>query len=410
MDWSQPWFLTAVIGLLGVYALNLAAAILDLRQFTRGIPAELAHRIDASTFARARDYAVASARQEVVSDTISLIVLFIFWWSGGFGWLDATVASWGVSPVVHGTAFVALFLGAQSILSLPFDVWHTFGLEARFGFNRTTWKTFAADRVKGALLGCLIGLPVLALIIGFFLSFQLAALWSWIALSLFSITMTWLSPRWIMPMFLKFEPLGEGSLRTAILELAGKLEFPVGEVSVVDGSRRSTKANAFFAGFGATRRIALFDTLVQDHDEPGILGILAHEIGHGKLRHVPKMLAVSLLESGLTLTLLAWVLGSDGAFQAFGLSQTSVGCGIVIFSILFKPFSLLLGVLSLAMSRKHEFEADAYAARVTGNPSALREALAKLSTGHLSHPRPHRLGVWLHHSHPPLIERLRALN
>ena len=410
MDWTQPWFLIAVVGVLGVYLLNLTATLLDLRQFALGIPDELRDRLDEPTFRRTRDYAAASAHQDVVSDTVSLMALLVFWWMGGFGWLDETVRSWTSSPLLHGTGVIAFFLALQSLLSLPFDIWHTFGLEARFGFNRTTWQTFVADRLKSLCLGCLVGLPLLALIVGFFLAFQYAALWSWLALAAFSITMSWLSPRLIMPLFLKFQPLEEGTLRTAILDLAKRLDFPVGDVSIVDGSRRSTKANAFFAGFGATRRIALFDTLLKDHDQPGILGILAHEIGHGKLRHVPKHLAVSLLESGLTLALLAWVLRSESAFHAFGLGEPSVGIGILVFSILFKPLSLILGIASMAMSRKHEFEEDAYAARATGDPAALRHALSRLATGHLAHPRPHPLGIWLHHSHPPVVERLRALS
>lgn len=409
MDWTQPWFLIAVAGVLGVYVIELVATMLDLKQFSKGIPEALKDRLDEATFRKARDYSVASAQQDLVSSTFSLIVLLAFWWSGGFGWLSEVSRTWFESDLLRGVAVIFVLMTAQSILSLPFDIWHTFGVEAKFGFNRTTWKTFVSDRLKGAFLGALIGLPLLSLILWFFMELELAALWSWLALAGFSILMTWLSPRLIMPLFLKFEPMEEGTLRTAIFDLAKKLNFPVGDVSVVDGSRRSSKANAFFAGFGATRRIALFDTLIEEQDEPGILGILAHEIGHGKKRHVPIHLGISLIESGLMLTALAWVLKSPEIFAAFGISEPSVGLGLIAFSILFKPLSLVLGVAALAVSRKHEFEADAFAADATGDPTALRNALGKLSTGHLSHPRPHPFGVWLHDSHPPLVERLKAL-
>lgn len=409
MEWTEPWFVIAVCGVIGVYLVELIATFLDLKQFAKGIPEALKDRLDRPTFERTRDYAAASAQQDVVSSTFSLIVLLSFWWGGGFGWLDSLSKEWIDSELLQGVAAIAAVLAAQSILSLPFDIWHTFGVEARFGFNRTTWKTFLSDRIKGALLGAALGLPLLALILWFFMNFELAALWSWLALAAFSITMTWLSPRLIMPLFLKFEPMEDSDLKTAILDLARKLNFPVGDVSIVDGSRRSTKANAFFAGFGATRRIALFDTLIEEHDQPGILGILAHEIGHGKKRHVPMHLVLSLIESGLMLSALAWVLRSPAILAAFGLDQPSAGLGLIVFSILYKPLSTLLGVLSLAVSRKHEFEADAFAAEATGDAGALRNALGKLSTGHLSHPRPHPLGVWLHHSHPPLVERLEAL-
>lgn len=409
MEWSQPWFVAAVVGLIAVFGLNLAATLLDLRRFRSGIPPLLRGHLTHQSFDRAHEYAIASAQRDVVADTSQLVALLLFWWFGGFGWLDGLVREWTSSTLLHSVLLIALFGAASSLLNLPFEIWETFGVEARFGFNRTTWRTFASDRLKGAGLAILVGLPVLALIVWFFLRFELAALWSWLFVVGFGALMNWLSPRLIMPLFLKFEPLEDGPLRSAIMAMAERLQFPVKEVSVVDGSRRSTKANAFFAGFGSTRRIALFDTLVKDHEPDGVLAVLAHEIGHGRLGHIPKLVALSAAESGLMFFTLAWVLASEDVFAAFGLSLPSVGAGMLIFSILFKPLSTLLGLGSMWLSRKHEFEADAFASKATGGPTALSDSLTKLSTDHLAHPRPHPLSIWLHHSHPPLVDRLRAL-
>ncbi|MBL9132715.1 MAG: M48 family metallopeptidase, partial [Verrucomicrobiaceae bacterium] len=294
------------------------------------------------------------------------------------------------------------------LLGLPFEAWDTFGVEAEFGFNRTTPGTFIMDRVKGMLLMALLGIPLLALILWFFQTQELAALWAWLCVSGFSLLMAWLSPRFLMPIFMKFTPLGQGGLRTAILALAERLKFPVADVSVVDGSRRSSKANAFFAGFGKTKRIALFDTLIEKHTEDELLAVLAHEIGHCKRRHVPVQIAIGLAETGLMFGLLHLALKSPAFFEAFGVSGQPLGLGLMFFTLLYQPLGLLLGMVSSAMSRKHEFEADAFAAEAC-TAAPLMTALKKLSTENLAHPQPHPLTIALHYSHPPLGERLAAL-
>jgi STE24 endopeptidase len=258
-------------------------------------------------------------------------------------------------------------------------------------------------------LMALLGLPVATLVVWLFETQPWAPLYVWGFLVAFSALMTWLSPRWFLPMFLSFRPLETGPLREAIFELAKRLDFPVHEVSIVDGSRRSTKANAFFAGFGSTRRIALYDTLLETHDTEEILAILAHEIGHNKRRHVPTSLALNWLELAITAALLAWLLHTPAFFAAFGVTGTPTGMGLVLFGILYQPISLLTGLIGLAISRKHEFEADAFAAHAVGSPEPLMRGLRKLARDQLTHPSPHALSVALHHSHPPLAERLAAL-
>jgi STE24 endopeptidase len=320
-------------------------------------------------------------------------------WTTSFGW----------HPVATGTFTVALTTFASALISLPFTLWSTFKIEAAFGFNRTTVGTFILDQLKATLLLALLGLPLLALIIWLFESLSWAAAAAWLTVALFSLLMTWVSPRFIMPLFLRFDPLPDGPLREAILKLSQKLEFPVADVSVVDGSRRSSKANAFFAGFGKSKRIALYDTLIESHTQDELLAVLAHEIGHSKRGHVTRHLLVALSESALLFAGLHFALQSPGFFAAFGITGTPVGLGLAVFTILYKPYSLLLSLPGLKLSRVHEFEADAFARAAMGSATPLETALRKLSSDHLAHPAPHPLAVSLHYTHPPLLQRLTAL-
>jgi STE24 endopeptidase len=409
MSLSNPWFIAALIGVIGVFHLEFIATLLNLARLGRPIPDSLAEVFSDETRAKLVDYIRDSKRVSFTRDVTMLGLLIVFWWSGGFGWLQTWAEAQGRGPVFTGVLVIALILLVQTWLSLPFEAWDTFGVEARYDFNKTTVGTFISDHFKSLAIMAIIGLPVAAVIVWFFQTQALAALYAWLFIAAFTILMTWLAPRVIMPLFLKFQPMEDGQLRDAIFDLAKKLDFPVKEVSVVDGSRRSTKGNAFFAGFGKTRRIALYDTLLKSHTTEEIVAILAHEIGHNKLRHVPVMLALSLAEMGLMLALIGWALKSPQFFAAFGVQGTPVGMGLVLFGMIYKPLGVLTGLLGLAMSRKHEFEADAYAAQAVGTSKPLVEGLKRLSRDHLAHPQPHPLSVWLHYSHPPLIERLSAL-
>ncbi|HYF34843.1 MAG TPA: M48 family metallopeptidase, partial [Prosthecobacter sp.] len=398
---------------LGVFHLELFATFLNLARLGKTIPAVIADLYPDDVLERTRDYISETTRHHLLQSSVSLALLMGFWWSGGFGWLQRIADSLGGTPLLSSLVAIALVALAQFLISLPFDIHSTFKIEAKHGFNRTTPATFIGDQFKSLLLLALLGLPLAAVIIWFFQTQSLAALYAWLVVAAFSILMTWLSPRLIMPLFLKFQPLPDGELRQSILALAEKLRFPVAEVSVVDGSRRSTKANAFFAGFGKTRRIALFDTLIEKHTPDEILAVLAHEIGHNKRRHVPIHLTVALAEMGLLFALLHVALKSPAFYHAFGVSTAAgtlpIGLGLILFGILYQPVSLLTSLLSHALSRKHEFEADAFAAQSLGTPTPLATGLKRLTTDHLAHPNPHPLTIALHYSHPPLAERLQAL-
>ena len=270
------------------------------------------------------------------------------------------------------------------------------------------------DRVKGILLGAVIGLPLGAAVLWIFGNVPNAWLWAWIVVTAFQLILTYLAPSLIMPLFNKFTPMPEGELKQQIEALGVKCGFPLTGVFIMDGSKRSTKANAFFTGLGKQKKIALFDTLVEKSSQAELLGVLAHEIGHFRCGHIKQRLAVGVLQSAVIFFLLGLATDPDGKFarllfDAFGVKQISPQVGLVLFSILLEPVSKLLGVLANAWSRRHEFEADAYAAKVTGDGAALGEALKKMTADHLSHPSPAPLRVWLDYSHPPLVRRLEAL-
>ena len=410
MTFSNPWFLAAVLGVLGVFHLELIVTLLNLVRLGRPLSPALAEVFPEKTREKLQEYITDGKKVDFSKDAAFLVALILFWWGGGFGWLQSWATSFQFGPVETGVMVIALVLLVQTLIGLPFEIWDTFGVEARHGFNRTTPRTFIQDQLKGLLLMAVIGLPVAWVIVWFFQTQTQAALYAWMFMASFSILMTFLAPRVFMPLFHDFKPLEAGELRDAILALSEKLDFPVKEVSVVDGSKRSSKANAFFAGFGKTRRIALYDTLIGSHSTEEIVAVLAHEIGHNKRRHVPVGMAVGLAEMGLMLFLLSWVLKSPGFFSAFGVAGTPVGMGLVLFGILYQPLGILTGLLGLALSRKNEFEADAFAAVAVGSSVPLKEGLKRLSRDHLAHPQPHPLAVFLHYSHPPLVERLAALD
>jgi STE24 endopeptidase len=294
-------------------------------------------------------------------------------------------------------------------MNLPFDVYDTFVIEERFGFNKTTPVTFAMDRVKELLLAAILGLPLLALLLWLFAHLPLAALYGWLVVNAFTLLLSFIGPRLIMPLFFKIEPLQDASLKAEIVALSQRLAFPVAEVSMVDGSRRSTKANAFFTGFGKTKRIALYDTLLQNHSRQEILAVLAHEIGHNKCHHVPKQLALSVATSGVIFALLHFALHDPRLCAAFGVTHPDIAWGMVFFTILLAPLGTVLGLFSGWLSRKFEFEADAFAKSAMQSSKPLSEALTRLTKDHLGNPTPHPFYVALHYSHPPVLQRLEAL-
>ena len=412
-DWN---FMTVVIviSVFALWKLELLATLLNLRSFPATVPAPLSDLLTPEKLESARDYLRVNARFGIVQATAALTVLLMFWSLGGFGWLDGLARAWAPTELLAGLVFMSLLLLGQSLIDLPFSVYDTFVIEQNFGFNRATPLTFIMDRVKGLLLAAVLGLPLLAAILWIFGNVGHAWLWAWAVVTAFQLILTYVAPTWIMPLFNKFTPMPDGPLKQAIEALGVRCGFPLTGVFVMDGSKRSTKANAFFTGLGKQKKIALFDTLIEKSSQAELLGVLAHEIGHFRCGHIRQRLAMGILQTAAIFYLLGLAIDPQGAFarqlfDAFGVAKISPHVGLVLFSLLLQPLSKLLGVLANAWSRKHEFEADAYAAKVTGDGAALGVALKKLSADHLSHPAPAALRVWLDYSHPPLLQRLGAL-
>jgi len=409
MSLDNPYFIIILIAVAVLFKLDIFANILNLSALKPDVPDAFKDVYDDDNYKKARDYTCETTRFGILEGSISLAFFLIFWLLGGFGWLDGLVRSWNFGEITTGLVAIGLLFVGSSLLSLPFEIYNTFIIEEKYGFNKTTPATFLADHLKGLALGLLIGAPVIALVLYFFTRSEMAWLYAWVAISSISLVMAYLAPRYLLPIFNKFTPLEDGELKTAIHEMSESCGFPLQEVSVMDGSKRSSKSNAFFTGFGKTKKIALFDTLVENHSVKELVAVLAHEIGHFKKKHIVQQMVFGVLNTGALFFLLSIFLKSDRLFAAFGVHEPSVAFGFIFFGILFKPINKVLSVIMAVWSRKNEYEADAYAAGVTGEPESLITALKKLSADNLSNLTPHPFYVFLSYSHPPVIERIRAL-
>ncbi|MCY4073918.1 MAG: M48 family metallopeptidase [Acidobacteria bacterium] len=404
------FFIVILAAVVGQALLAVASGLLNARAFSPTVPAEFAGVFDVERYARAQRYAVTRARFRAVRTAVDLAVLLAFWFAGGFAWLDEAVRSLGYGPVVTGLLYIGGLGLASAVLALPFRVYSTFVIEARFDFNRTTPATFAADLVKGLVLAALLGGPLLAVVLAFFAwAGPLAWLWCWIAATAALLVVQFVAPTWILPLFNTFTPVESGDLRDAVVRCARDARFPLRGIFVVDGSRRSSKANAFFTGFGRNKRIGLYDTLVADYSVPELVAVVAHEIGHYRRGHIWRGLALSVGYLGATLWILSFFLEREALFAAFGVSEPSVYAGLVFFSLLFAPIDLALSLFVNRVSRQHEFEADRFAAETTGGSEPLIAALKKLSADTLTNLTPHPLVVALEYSHPPVLQRIDAL-
>ena len=392
------------------YCLNLWADVLNLKALRPELPDDMADVYDADAYRTSQEYTRVQTRFGWVSSTCMLAVMLVFWFAGGFQVVDDFVRQWHLGPVGSGLVYIGLLGAGQAVLGFPFALYATFVIEARFEFNQTTVWTFLTDRLKGLGLALVLGGPLLAGVLAFFTyAGPHAWLYCWVATTVFALGLQFIAPTWIMPLFNTFTPLEPGPLREAIFAYAASVKFPVEDIVVMDGSRRSRKSNAFFTGFGKRKRIALFDTLVQAHTVPELVAVLAHEVGHYKKGHIIRGLVVSIAHMGVMWFLLAVFLEHPGLFAAFYVDEPSVYAGLVFFGLLYTPVQFLLSLGMQIISRKHEYEADAYAVGSVDEPVALHDALKKLAVHNLSNLTPHPLYVFLHYSHPPLVQRLQAI-
>jgi STE24 endopeptidase len=404
-------FLIAILAALFIeFSLTITSELLNLKVLKGELPPELEGIYKPDEYRNSQAYTRVNTRFDLITGTFRLAVLLAFWFAGGFDLLDQVVRSWGFGPIVNGLLYTGILLFGYSLLMLPFAIYSTFVIEEKFGFNRTTVRTFILDHLKGMALSVLLGAPLLAGILSLFeYAGSFAWLYCWAVIILYSLIVQFVAPTWIMPLFNKFTPMEQGELREAIMNYAGSVEFPVKNVFVMDGSKRSSKSNAFFTGFGRNKRIALFDTLIERHTVPELVAVLAHEIGHHKKKHIVQGIIISILHTGLVLFLLSVFIGSPGLYEAFMMEQPSIYTGLLFFGLLYTPIELVLSILLNIVSRKNEYEADRFAADTIDKPQSMISALKKLSADNLSNLSPHPFYVFLNYSHPPLLHRLRAI-
>lgn len=399
-----------LVALLFEYALNLIADLLNLQTLSADLPKEFAGVYSPESYMKSQDYTLSRTNFGIVESTFSLVVTLIFWFIGGFNYLDQMVRQLQYGDLITGLIYIALLLLFRSILSLPFSVYSTFVIEEKFGFNKTTPKTFIVDIVKGLLLGVLLGGPLLLGILAFFeYAGSLAWLYCWMTASLFILFVQFIAPTWIMPLFNKFTPLESGELKNAILSYTQSVHFLFRDVFMMDGSKRSSKSNAFFTGFGKNKRIALFDTLIQKHTVAELVAVLAHEIGHYKKKHILQGIVISIVQMGVMFFLMSIFISRKELFDAFFMQNVSIYAGLLFFGLLFTPIEFILSLALNALSRKNEFEADRFSAETTERPETMIEALKKLSADNLSHLTPHPFYVFINYSHPPVLERIRSI-
>lgn len=382
---------------------------LNARHFNDPIPEELQDVYEEKEYQRSQAYKKERYRFNLITSSFSLLLLLTFLFFDGFAWLDSIAESISANSIGQALVFFGIIMLGSDLLTLPFSWYSTFVIEEKYGFNKTTKKVFIMDKLKSWILMILVGGAILALIVWFYQWAGSNFWWyAWIVVTIFTVFVNMFYAKLIVPLFNKQTPLPEGSLRSKIEAYAQKVGFHLDNIFVIDGSKRSTKANAYFSGFGREKRITLYDTLVNDLEEEEIVSVLAHEVGHYKKKHVIINLAAAIITTGFTLWLLSLFVGNPLLSEALGVSEPKFHIGLVAFGILYSPISEITGFLMNYLSRKFEYQADDYA-KNTYSANALISSLKKLSKTSLSNLTPHRAYVFLHYSHPPLINRYRNL-
>ena len=339
-----------------------------------------------------------------------VLLLLAFWFLGGFNYLDIEVRALGLNSIWTGVAFISFLSVINTVSSIPFDIYSTFVIEQKFGFNKTTYTTYIIDNIKKTILSAVIGIPLLIGILYFFENTgSLAWLYVWAFVVFVSFSIQVIAPVWIMPIFNKFTPLEDGELRDSIVGYVQNVKFAYSNIYVIDGSRRSAHSNAFFTGLGKTKRIALFDTLIEQLETNELVSVIAHEVGHSKKGHIILGMMLSTLHMGIMLFLLSLMMENALLFEAFFMDQTSIYASILFFAMLFTPLDLIISPLLQAISRRHEYQADKWAIDTTGHGSDLISGLKKLSAKNLANLSPHPMFVILNYSHPPLLNRIEAI-
>ncbi len=406
---SQMILYTIIGFLIADFLLERFLEYLNSTRWSDVLPKEVSGIYDDEKYKKQQAYEKVNFRFELLSSTFGFVLLLLMFLLSGFAWLNQQAISISEQPILTALLFFGALLLVSDLLNLPFSVYQTFVIEEKYGFNKTSTKTFILDKLKSWLVGGIIGGGLLALIIFIYLKTTTDFwIYAWLVISGFSVFMVLFYSNLIVPLFNKQTPLEEGELKNAIENFSAKLGFKLDNIYVIDGSKRSTKANAYFTGFGSKKRIVLYDTLINDLTTGELVAVLAHEIGHYKKNHVVWSLILGILQTGFMLYIFSLFVGSPELSAALGVETPGFHIGLIAFGVLYTPISLITGIAMNLLSRKNEYEADAFAAGYLG-VDELISALKKLSVNNLSNLRPHPAYVFFHYSHPTLLQRLKAM-
>ncbi|WP_412984338.1 M48 family metallopeptidase [Pontimicrobium sp. IMCC45349] len=391
------------------FIIDKALDLLNAKHFNDKLPIELQDLYDDEAYKKSQSYKALNQKFSNITSLFSLIVTLLFFGLDGFKYVDDFARTFSDNSIIVALIFFGIIMFASDIITLPFSYYKTFVIEEKFGFNKTTKSTFILDKLKGWLMMIIIGGGLLALIVWFYEATQSKFwLYTWALVTVFSIFMNMFYARLIVPLFNKQTPLEEGELRDKISQYASSVGFNLSNIFVIDGSKRSTKANAYFSGFGREKRITLYDTLINDLEEEEIVAVLAHEVGHYKKNHIIFNLTSSILLTGLTLFILSLLISNPMLSEALAVETPSFHIGLVAFGLLYSPISETTGLIMNYISRKFEYQADDYA-KTTYAGEPLISSLKKLSKNSLSNLTPHPAYVFVHYSHPTLLERIKNL-
>lgn len=410
MTFTPEVILWVIVGIVSIsFVTGQVLEYLNLKAMRPDVPDEVASFYDREKYRKSQEYHREVTRFSFITSTLSFAGSILMLVLGGFGWVDGLLRTVTENPILLALLFFGVLGLASDLLTLPFQWYSTFVIEEKYGFNKTTVRTFITDKLKGYVLGALIGGGLLAALI-YLVETIGPDFWIWFAAiaCLFMLFMNMFYTSLILPLFNKLTPLPDGELKTAIEEFSNKINFPITNIFVIDGSKRSSKANAFFSGIGKKKKIVLYDTLIRNHTTEELVAVLAHEVGHYKKKHIIWSFVLGVVQIVFMLFMLAQMVFNEELSLALGGAQQAIHLNLLAFTILFSPISAITGLFMNIYSRKNEFEADAFA-RDTYNGKALAEALKKLSVDNLSNLYPHPAYVFVHYSHPPLLKRLERI-
>ena len=406
---STPLFYIIITILIIQFVMETVLDYLNASHYDKPVPKELNDVFDEKEYQKSQEYKKANYRFGLLTSTFSLFLTLGFLVLGGFEWIDSIVRDITENIIAMALLFFGIIMIGSDIITTPFSYYQTFVIEESFGFNKSTQKLFFFDKLKGWLMMSVLGGGILALVIWFF---QWAGsnfwIYAWAVITFFTLFMNLFYSKLIVPLFNKQTPLENGSLKSKIESYAQKVGFELKNIFVIDGSKRSTKANAYFSGFGKEKRVTLYDTLIADLEEDEIVAVLAHEVGHYKRKHIIFNLTASILTMGLTLFILSLFINTPQISLAIGVFNPSFHAALIGFGILYSPISEITGLVMNYFSRKFEYQADDYA-KNTFAALPLITSLKKLSKNSLSNLTPHPAYVFMHYSHPPLIDRIKNL-